>query len=220
MSTRRDLTSTRRAWLGGLLVGTAAVPLVGCFPESAGGVADDAGPLEPGTGGAPTSGGYAQLTKMDEATLVSIYTMEDLAAFAARAAAEALKPTLRDLTLRFAEHHDAHRALARDALAAFEVELPMLPETYALPAAANEREILLAALTLETQAVIAYLGLIAQTDDPQRRASVASILASEVAHTVALREALGDPGASDVTFARDIAAALPALRNTPTPSAY
>lgn len=213
----RDLTSTRRGWLGGLFVSAAAAPLMGCFPESVARVQDDAGPRDSGAGGAPGSVPSAVLPESDRGTLVTIYTMEDLAAFAYRAVADALTPALRDTVLRFAEHHDAHQDLAREALEALEVALPELPDTYTLPPVANEREILLAALTLEVQAVTAYLGLIAQTVEPERRISVASILASEVAHTVALRQALGDTGAADVTFAKDLAAALTALRGAAAP---
>jgi hypothetical protein len=213
----RDPTSTRRAWLGGLLVSTAAAPLVGSFPESVAPVLDDAGPPDSGAGGEPGSVPSPGVPESDRGTLVTIYTMEVLAAFAYRALADALSPAIRDVVLRFAEHHDAHQDLAREALEAFEEALPDLPDTYTLPPAASEREILLAALTLEVQAVTAYLGLIAQTVEPQRRISVASILASKVAHTVALRQALGDMRATDVTFAQDPGAALMALRGAAAP---
>jgi len=81
----------------------------------------------------------------------------------------------------------------------------------------TERDILLAALTLEVQAVNAYIGILATTVDPALRIEAANTYASEVAHVVALRGALQDAGAANIAFARDLGPALAALKAAPSP---
>lgn len=209
---------SRREWLSGLMVASAAVPLVGCFPKSAASdVGEDAGPQAGGANGGATGGALPEAAAEDVGALVTIYTMEDLAVFAYRAVADALSPGLRDVALLFADHHDAHQDAARASLERLGVPLPPLPETYTLPAVMTERDILLAALTLEVQAVNAYIGILATTVDPAIRIEAANTYASEVAHVVALRGALNDAGAVNFAFARDLGPALAALKAAPPP---
>lgn len=190
----------RRRLLRDLALGTTAFGLFGCV-ETSKGLPDAGGPTDAGgdAGGA--------LYPEDAAVHVTEYAMEDAAIYAYEAAAPLLvDDAVLQAALMFRDHHRAHQDAAAEALVRLGVPLPELPETYELPALADQTAVLRYALTLEIQAVNAYLGVISQLRDPERRRVSASILASETAHVVVLRTVLGHPSPAGFAFATEVLA--------------
>lgn len=190
----RRLDPSRRRALVQMALGTAAFGgLTGCAPEQA---------------QAQVAPDCPDLVLRDVPLLESLAVMEGVAVDTYLGAADLMTPATRPAALAFAEHHAAHRQYAVDALAAREIgepeRLPLtnLPALPAEPSDDGDAAILAYALSVEMQAVRAYMGLIAQLAAPDIRTKAADIMASEVAHVVALRAVLPEPaGTGDVISA-------------------
>lgn len=195
------MDDSRRRSLQRLAVSTGLLWVVGCVERSKGGAPPlAADPDDPGDE-------VDDALPPDAGPLITQFRMEDAAVFAYDAAAPAMRDAdLKRTLIQFREHHQRHQDEAVKALEALGVALPTLPETYALPDLGDDPDaaVVKYALTLETQAVAAYLGVISDLADAGFRRTAASILVSESAHVVWLRQRFGLPDAFDVGLATDL----------------
>ena len=179
----RQLDSTRRRLLVDMTIGGAAFALGACGEPAR---AQPLTPPEPA----------------DVGVLQSQVWMEDDAIAAYEAGAGLLSEGTLPVALAFLDHHKAHRQSAIEALAAVGLERAAPNEQpLELPDLEDEIDVLKLALGLETQASRAYIGLVAQTVDVERRRIAASILGCEMSHAIALRAALGAPPIQWADFA-------------------
>ncbi len=91
--------------------------------------------------------------------------------------------------------------------------MPLPPDTAKLPDFPDDASFLRFALSVETMAVDAYVGLVGQLSQRKLRVQAAQILGGEMAHVIALRAVvLGKSTieASDINFTTDLNPYLPA----------
>ncbi len=126
-----------------------------------------------------------------------------------------LTDPLKPLARLFRHHHELHLEQAVEALKALggTVDYTIAPVFEKIPEFHDDEDVLRYALTVETMAVDAYVGLVGQLSVRWLRVHAAQILGGELAHVIALRAVLGNLNpaqASDIAFTTDLSPYLPA----------
>jgi hypothetical protein len=137
----------------------------------------------------------------DRAPLSSALIMEWLVVEAYEALAGApFSQEVKDAFALFGAHHAEHVGWAKTDYEAIGIELPERSPLPTLPDACFESDetAVRLALTLETDAVSSYVGVVKQITDPERRRVAAAVLATEMSHVMTIRAALAVPGRFDL----------------------
>ncbi len=164
---------------------------------------------------AQVAGARAQAEASDINSLLSEIWMEQVAVGLYGAAGTLLSPELRPVAALFASHHEKHLQQGLEALERLGGQAPaesLSPDGTKLPELNDDLDVLRYALSVETMAVDAYVGLVGQLSQRWLRVHAAQILGGELAHVIALRAVVWDLGpveASDFAFTTDLSPYLP-----------
>lgn len=165
-----------------------------------------------GAARAQASGPCGPLVDFDRQLLWSEVRMERVAVVMYDALSPYLSEPVRWAGELFRDHHAQHLAEASALLQAAGEALPPEVEPELPAVELTDTGILTVALSVETQAVSTYVGLVSQLADERLRVSAADIMGCEVGHVVTLRAALAGPPEPATLAALQSGAAFAFLR--------